>query len=252
MLIEDTGQVYLAEQDPDDVLAPLQAAACTYRIAFGPRKGQKVLSLQTVPPGAPEINSPRCVSDLGFSLHANTACGAEDRSALERLCRYITRPALSYKRVKLTEQGKVVLKLKSPYRDGTTHLVMEPLEFLQRLAALVPRPRLNLIRYHGVLAPNAKLRALVVPNEKTPVTPEPGESDIEQHTPNASRMSWARLLKRVFAIDIEICPDCQGRLKILAAIESPDAIEKILTCLGLPAQPPPIAPADRLDLFQDY
>jgi len=56
----------------------------------------------------------------------------------------------------------------------------------------------------------------------------------------------------VFAIDIEICPDCQGRLKILAAIESPDAIEKILTCLGLPAQPPPIAPAARRDLFQAY
>ena len=89
MLIEDTGQIYLAEQDPDDVLAPLQAAACTYRIAFGPRKGQKVLSLQTVLPGAPEINSPRCVSDLGFSLHANTACGAQDRSTLERLCRVL-------------------------------------------------------------------------------------------------------------------------------------------------------------------
>ena len=127
---------------------------------------------------------------------------------------------------------------------------MEPLEFLQRLAALVPRPRLNLIRYHGVLAPNAKLRALIVPKGKTPTSAEPNQSNTEQNTPAASRMSWARLLKRVFAIEIEICPDCQGRLKILAAIESPDAIEKILTCLGLPAQPPPIAPATRLDLFQ--
>ena len=50
-------------------------------------------------------------------------------------------------------------------RDGTTHLAMSPLEFMQRLAALVPRPRLHLIRFHGVLAPNAKLRALVVPHE---------------------------------------------------------------------------------------
>ena len=54
---------------------------------------------------------------------------------------------------------------KTPWRDGTTHLVMSPLEFMQRLAALVPRPRLHLIRFHNVLAPNAKLRALVVPQE---------------------------------------------------------------------------------------
>ena len=55
------------------------------------------------------------------------------------------------------------LKLKTPWRDGTTQLVMSPLEFMQRLAALVPRPRLHLIRFHGVLAPNAKRRSLVVP-----------------------------------------------------------------------------------------
>jgi len=61
--------------------------------------------------------------------------------------------------------GQVVLKLKTPWRDGTTHLVMSPLEFMQRLAALVPRPRLHLIRFHGVLAPNAKLRELVVPQQ---------------------------------------------------------------------------------------
>ncbi len=58
--------------------------------------------------------------------------------------------------------GQVVLKLKTPWRDGTTHIVMSPLEFMQRLAALVPRPRLHLIRFHGVLAPNAMLRAMVV------------------------------------------------------------------------------------------
>ena len=59
---------------------------------------------------------------------------------------------------------QVVLQLKSPYRDGATHIVMQPQEFMQRLAALVPRPRLHLIRFHGVLAPHAKLRAAVVPD----------------------------------------------------------------------------------------
>jgi hypothetical protein len=56
-----------------------------------------------------------------------------------------------------------VLQLKSAYHDGTTHIVMSPLEFMQRLAALAPRPRLHLIRFHGLLAPHAKLRAAIVP-----------------------------------------------------------------------------------------
>jgi len=73
------------------------------------------------------------------------------------------RPALSNERVQLNAAGRVELKLKTPWRDGTAHLIMSSLEFMQRLAALVPRLRLNLIRFHGVLAPNAKLRPLVVP-----------------------------------------------------------------------------------------
>lgn len=63
--------------------------------------------------------------------------------------RYITRPAIANERLSTNQNGDVVLRLKSPYQDGTTHIVMSPLEFMQRLAALVPRPRLNLIRFHG-------------------------------------------------------------------------------------------------------
>ncbi len=76
--------------------------------------------------------------------------------------RYITRPAIANERLKLNSAGDVVLRLKSPYQDGTTHIVMSALEFMQRLAALVPRPRLNLIHFHGVLAPNAKLRPQII------------------------------------------------------------------------------------------
>jgi len=90
-------------------------------------------------------------------------CDAHERQRLAQPCRTITRPALANERVQCNAAGQVVLKLKSPWRDGTTPIVMSPLEFMQRLAALVPRPRLHLIRFHGVLAHNAKLRALVVP-----------------------------------------------------------------------------------------
>ena len=106
---------------------------------------------------------PQCAETDGFSRHAAVRVEAHDRKRLEQLFRYITRPALSDERVQLNAAAQVEPKLKTPWRDGTTHLVMSPLEVMQRLAALMPRPRLRLVRLHGVLAPNARLRALVIP-----------------------------------------------------------------------------------------
>jgi hypothetical protein len=100
-----------------------------------------VLSLQTVSTLTPV----RCVNAQGFSLHAEVRCALNERHKLEHLCRYITRPALANKRLKRNSAGDVVLQLKSPYQDGTTHIVMSPREFMQRLATLVPRPRLHLM-----------------------------------------------------------------------------------------------------------
>lgn len=79
----------------------------------------------------------------GFSLHAAALCDAADRKGLEQLCRYITRSALANERVQCNAAWQVVLKLKTAWRDGTTHLVMSPLEFMQWLAVLVPRPGLK-------------------------------------------------------------------------------------------------------------
>ena len=159
-----------------------------------------------------------------------------------------------------------MLKLKTPWRDGTTHRVMSPLEFMQRPAALVPRPRLHLIgfgvrvtslrkvsgpplREHGVLAPSfttsAKLRALVVPQEPEAPAQEAPPAECEAHCGHHRpvRLSWARLLKRVFDIDLAHCPSCGGELKIIAAILEQPVIEKILMHLGLQARAPPRAPA---------
>jgi hypothetical protein len=188
-----------------------------------------------------------CCDIDGFSLHAAVRVEAHERKRLEQLCRYITRPALSDERVQLNAAGQVELKLKTPWRDGTTHLVMSPLEFMQRLAALVPRPRLHLIRFHGVLAPNAKLRSLVVP-QGPPAQAQPateaaaasGECEVDTLQARPGRISWARLLKRVFDIDMQHCPNCGGgELKIIAAILERPVIEKILSHLGLDPQPPP-------------
>jgi len=123
---------------------------------------------------------------------------------------------------------------------------MSPLEFMQRLAALVPRPRLHLIRFHRVLAPHAGLRAAIVPRPARNASVHAGE-----HAHGApTRMNWARLLKRVFDIDLERCPRCGAEFRIIAAIEEPAVIVRILTHLGLPARAPPRSPARALALFQ--
>jgi hypothetical protein len=155
----------------------------------------------------------------GFSLHAATVCEAHQRSKLERLCRYITRPPIATKRLSLDRRGRVVYQYKRPFRDGSTHVVLEPLDFIARLAALVPRPRLNLTRFHGVFAPHCKHRARIVPHRPR------GKVDNDQPT---APMSWMRRLKRVFAIDIETCPDCGGKLRVIASIEDPPLIRHIL------------------------
>ncbi len=138
------------------------------------------------------------------------------------------------------------LKLKTPWRDGTTHHLMSPLEFMQRLAALVPRPRLHLIRFHGVLAPNAKWRSKVVPQAPDHAKALSATATDCQEPPaqgRPMRLGWAKLLKRVFNLDLTHCPHCGGELRIIAAIVQRKAIEKILNHLGLEAQPPPRAPA---------
>ena len=128
-LVEEQGMIYLANPDPESALAPLQQGACTYRIAFGPRAGQKVLTLQTLPSQAAASTTERCVNEQGFSLHAEVRLASNQRHKLEHLCRYITRPALANERLALNRAGQVVLRLKTLDLDGTPHIVMEPLEF---------------------------------------------------------------------------------------------------------------------------
>jgi hypothetical protein len=122
-------------------------------------------------------------------------------------------------------------------------------EFMQHLAALVPRPRLHLIRFHGVLAPNAKLRPQIIPSGPINATDNlPGHGE----TPHPSvpvRLSWARLLKRVFNINIEHCPNCGGALKIITTLADPPIIARILAHLGLPTRAPPRSPARSFDLL---
>ena len=165
LLERDVENSYLSlDAEEEGPMDQLLGHSITYRIAVGPQQGRKVFTLQTLPACDPDERLADAVGNVsGFSLHASVATKAHQREKLERLCRYITRPAISEKRLSLTSNGKVRYELKTPWRDGTTHVFFEPLDFIARLAALVPKPRVNLTRFHGVFAPNSKHRAGVTP-----------------------------------------------------------------------------------------
>lgn len=231
LLERDAENSYLtSDGENDDPMNQLLGSSITYRIAVGPQAGRKVFTLQTLPAGDPDDPCGNTVGKVaGFSLHAGVAAKAHQRKKRERLCRYITRPAVSEKRLSLTSGGDIRYQLKTPYRNGTTHVIFEPLDFMAKLAALVPRPRVNLTRYHGVFAPNSKYRALVTPAKrcKGSKLKVPDETRDEPAKHRAS-MTWAQRLKRVFSIDIETCSTCGGAMKVIASIEDPVVIHKIL------------------------
>jgi hypothetical protein len=172
----------------------------------------------------------------GFSLHAGIAARADERRKFERLCRYISRPAVSEKRLSLTRGGNVRYQLKTPYQDGTTHVIFELPDFIARLAALVPKPRVNLTRFHGVFAPNSKHRALVTPAKRGRGNTARIADELPTPAERRASMSWAQRLKRVFNIDIETCSECGGAMKVIACIEDPEVIKQILDHLEQKAE----------------
>ena len=157
-LVRDAESGYLDLQaDDDDAMATLIGASISYRLAFGPNAGRKAMTLQSIPATTTTSTTEDLISrQSGFSLHAGTACKPTERKKLERLCRYITRPAISEKRLSLASNGNVVY--------GQT---------------------------------------------------------------------CAQRLKRVFGIEIDRCEKCGGKVKVIACIEDPEVIDKILKHLGL-------------------
>jgi len=163
------------EESP--ALAGISSASVQGRVALGPRAGARVLQIGREP-NAPWVTSRGpCQAHLeGFDLHANLAVRADDRKGLERLCRYILRPPVAQDRLELTGDGRVLVILKGEWSDGTTHLLFEPVELLEKLAALTPRPRINLLLYHGVLAPHARWRGRAVAHDGAEAV-APAEAD---------------------------------------------------------------------------
>ena len=233
-----TGYDPLVEDAP--ALARTLAASVQQRIAFGERAGQKVRRLGAgfgSAGEAPMLTGPHCASVQGFSVHAHTQVPAHRRDELERLIRYTARGAVSLERLAQDANGDLVYTFTHPWSDGTTGIRLTPLELLEKLAALIPLPHSHLVRYGGCLAPHSHLRGCVLP------TPRQQGMDGEAQ-PGTPYWPWARLLGRVFGLEMRTCPFCRrGSLRIIAVITQESVITRILRHLQLASVPPPIAPA---------
>ncbi|WP_239470505.1 transposase [Archangium violaceum] len=163
---------------------------------------------------------------------------------MERLCRYGARGALALERLSRAEDGRIAYRMKRPLPGGTTHLFFTELELLRRLASLVPPPRANLTRFHGIFAPGAKLRPFLVPQagvEEASVAPE-AVARQEARKERPARVNWAGLLRRTFVLDVFACVRCGGRRRVLAYVNEAGGGRAILEHLGLPTAGASLAP----------
>jgi hypothetical protein len=242
----------------EPLLAQLYSTSILGRVATGPRAGKRIVRVGNGPDSENAVMKPGhcCALVEGFRVHAGVCVPAGDRARLERLLRHAARPPLLNERLSLLPDGRLLYTLKRRWSDGTTHVIYAPMELIERLAALVPPPKFNVTRYFGVLAPASTFRPLIVPQDKTLIAPvhlgcrpkvESPKTDSAKTNAKRGRQprnySWAQLMMRVFELDVLACPRCGGRMRVLCAINSPTAIQKILACLGLPTRAPPIAPA---------
>lgn len=199
----------------------------------------------------------------GFSVDASVRIAGEDRTGIERLLRYCARPPFALERLHAFDsvaalaspEARLLYRLPRPNLEGRTELLFTPLELLERIARFIPPPRVHRHRYHGVLAPNAKLRSTVValgrpeleapplsPSADEPASPSADPGD-RPRPASPARVRWAQLLARIYDVLPLLCSACGGEMKVLAFLTDPSVVRAILLHLDLPHKPPPISPA---------
>jgi ribosomal protein S27E len=236
-----------SEEHP--ALAAAASASIHQLVAFGDRAGRNVLRMGVEPDPEEKpvkYKRKRHARIGGFDLHAGPPVPAHDRDRLERLLRYLLRPPIAQGRLKELPDGRIALMMKSRWDDGTTHIVFQPKELIEKLVAIVPHPQTNQLIYHGVLAPHSRLRRQVVAYGRPAAVldddlpKEEAETFDEDET---RHMAWADLMRRCFGVDVLECPKCFGRMQLIALIEDPAVIKKILEHLNLPSEVPKARPA---------
>lgn len=225
-------------------LAAAVSASTSMRVAFGQRQGQAVRRIgrfQDFAVESAELIGRRCASAGGFTIHANRYIAMNDRRGLEKLLAYGARGSFSNQRLSLADaadpDGDLVYSLKAPWRDGTEAILLSPAETIEKLVALIPPPYAHQSRYFGILASHSKWRRKII------LKPEVKKGFVAI-AGGTLRMTWARLLARVFAEDVARCPSCHERLhpENFELVTLPSLVHGILHALGLAGRAPARAP----------
>ncbi len=191
----------------------------------------------------------------GFSVDASVCIGSDDRVGLERLLRYCARPPFAMERLHSKGKDHLLYHCPKPQPGGKQgDLVLTPLEFIDKLAALVPPPRTHRHRYFGVLAPNSPLRGAVTALTSHPeaAPPSPADREFQADTPETARRSparylWAALIARIYEVFPLICLHCGGEMRLIGFVNEGADIKKILDHIGEPSVPPKISPDVQFD-----
>jgi len=255
----DSDGEFVMRPDADDMFQDNAAitaalgASVQSKIAFGPRAGQLVRKIGKgfgFEEEAPLVKGTKCATINGFNLQAATFIGALDRRRLEELVAYVTRPPLATDRLSINENGDLVYRMKRVFSDGTRAVLLSPMELIEKLCAMVPPPRAHQALYTGVFSSRSKWRNLVVLEPKARKGFNPETVD-KKKVKNHQR---AKLLKRIFKIDVGVCPKCGNEMEIRSSVHERESIQRYMRHLGLPEHPPPIAPAryEQEDLDQSF
>jgi hypothetical protein len=186
-----------------------------------------------------------CEHGGGFSLDTRVRIEAKDRQGLERLLRYGVRPAFAQERLRQIDAERLVHESPKPGPGGRLSQILTPLELMGLLAARIPPPRRHRHRYCGVRALNSLLRPAVTALAAAP-EPVPVRADAvaaESSVRRAARYLWAMLLARIYEVFPLTCPKCGGAMRIIAFIDEPSEVKKILAHLDEPSAAPMLAPA---------
>ena len=256
----DNEAEFVVRPDADDMFQENAAitaalgASVQSKIAFGPRAGQYVRKIGKgfgFDEEAPLVKGTKCATINGFNLQAATFVAASQRSRLEALVAYVTRPPLATDRLSVNENGELVYKMKRVFSDGTCAILLSPMELIEKLCAMVPPPRAHQVLYTGVFSSHSKWRNLVVLDP----TARKGFNPVTVDKKKVKNHRRAKLLMRIFKIDVGTCPRCGTDMEIRAAVHDQEGIRRYLRHIGLPEHPPPIAMArepSKLDLEPSF
>lgn len=207
----------------------------------------------------------------GFSVDGSVKLHKNDCKGLERLLRYCARPIFASEKLQQLSNNLLIYKPDKQWKssNGQSYaqhpITLSPIEFIEKIATLVPPPRIHRHRYFGVLAPNSPYREQVTSHASQSLddgsittTDSLKETTIESDDSSSTKKSssshylWAILIARIYAVFPLICPDCGGQMKIIAFIREKPIIQKILNSIDEPTKPPVLSPPRAPPLWEEY